>query len=115
MSSLPVAALAALLVLAPAGALAQAGHDHASMSPAAAPPAKSAPAEGEVRKVDRAKGTVTIRHGPLAALGMAPMTMMFTAPDPGILANVKAGDKVRFTPAQGKDGQLLVTRIEVVR
>jgi Cu/Ag efflux protein CusF len=99
-------------------AVAQHGHDHGLPVPKAtstttAP--KAALAEGEVRKVDRAKGTVTLKHGPLAALGMGPMTMPFTATDPKLLANVKEGDKVRFVPAQGKDGALLVTKIDVVK
>ena len=71
-------------------------------------------ADGEVRKVDRIKGTVTLKHGPLEALGMGPMTMMFTATDPKLLANVKEGDKVRFEPGQTSDGTLTVGKLEVV-
>jgi Cu(I)/Ag(I) efflux system protein CusF len=115
MNSTFAAALAAVLLAVPVSASAQAVHDHSSMAGSVAQPAKSAVAEGEVRKVDRTKGTVTIKHGPLVALNMAPMTMVFAAADPKMLANVKEGDKVRFTPAQGKDGQLTVVSIEVVK
>jgi Cu(I)/Ag(I) efflux system protein CusF len=107
-------ALAAMLA-APPGA-AQHAHDHAA--PAAnsiATAGKSVLAEGEVRKVDRAKGIVTIKHGPLEKLGMGPMTMPFTAADPKLLAGVKEGDKVRFEPGQTSDGKLTVSRIEVVK
>jgi Cu/Ag efflux protein CusF len=109
-------ALAALAVVVTPPARAQAAHDHAT--PAAAPAstmAKSAPAEGEVRALDRAKGTIVLKHGPLNALNMGPMTMEFVARPPALLATVKVGDKVRFTPAQGKDGALVLTTLEIVR
>jgi Cu/Ag efflux protein CusF len=95
------------------------GHDHGSagaaagMSMSRAP--KSALAEGEVRKVDAIKGTVILRHGPLDALGMPPMTMEFKPTDPKLLTNIKAGDRVRFTPLQGRNGELMFSTIEVVK
>jgi len=107
-------AVAATLSLVAAPAPAAATHDHAAMQPAAKA-ASAAPAEGEVRKLDAAKGKVVLKHGPLAALGMPAMTMEFTAKDPKALANLKVGDKVRFTPEQAKDGTLVATAIEPVR
>jgi Cu/Ag efflux protein CusF len=109
-------AVAALAVLVTPLARAQAAHDHPT--PAAAPAnmmAKAAPAEGDVRALDRAKGTIVIKHGPLNALNMGPMTMEFVARPPALLASVKVGDKVRFTPEQGKDGALVLTSLEIVR
>lgn len=107
-------AVAAALAAAPVAA--QHNHQAApAAKPATTATAKEAVADGDVRKIDRAKGTITLRHGPLEALGMGPMTMIFTAADPKLLANVKEGDKVRFVPAQGKDGALLVTKIDVVK
>ncbi|MFO1395621.1 MAG: copper-binding protein [Burkholderiales bacterium] len=108
--SLLALALGLVTPLAPAAP----AHDHAAMQPAATA-ARAAPAEGEVRKVDSAKGKVVLKHGPLVALDMPPMTMEFTAKDPKALASLKVGDKVRFTPEQAKDGTLLVTAIEPVR
>ena len=91
-------------------------HDHSMMAQqSAAQPTKPAMAEGEVRKIDRAKGTITLKHGPLTALNMGPMTMVFVAKDKKLLDNVKEGDKVRFTPEQGKGGELFVTALEVVK
>jgi Cu(I)/Ag(I) efflux system protein CusF len=95
----------------PAGVFAQMNHDH-SMQPM---PAKVVLADGEVRKVDRNNGTVTLKHGPLTALNMPPMTMTFVAKRPALLVNVKEGDKVRFTPEQGNDGTLFVSSFEVVK
>ena len=102
--------------LAAPPALAQmAGHDHSAMGQkSAGSPAKGATAVGEVQKVDHAKGTVTLKHGPLNMLGMGPMTMMFQATDPKLLANVKVGDKVRFAPEQ-RDGNLMVSHVEVIK
>ena len=68
-------------------------------------------ASGEVRKVDREAGKITIRHGPIASLDMPAMTMVFQVKDPQLLGPVKSGDKIRFT-AEKSGGQYLVTRIE---
>lgn len=70
--------------------------------------------EGEVRKIDKAAGKVTLKHGDLKNLGMGPMTMVFTAKDPKILDKVKAGDKVKFVAAS-EGGKLIVTEIQPAR
>jgi Cu(I)/Ag(I) efflux system protein CusF len=88
-------------------------HGHGSAVPQAAAQ-KQAVAEGEVRRIDRTKGTVTFKHGPLESLGMGPMTMVFQATDDSLLANVKEGDKVKFVPGK-KNGKLVVNSIEVVK
>jgi len=106
--------LAAAAVVIPAASLAQTTHDHAMPMPPGTS-SRGALAEGEVRAVDRAGGTVVIKHGPLTALNMGPMTMEFAAKDPALLANVKQGDKVRFTPEQRKDGTLVVSTLQVVK
>jgi Cu/Ag efflux protein CusF len=71
------------------------------------------PTEAEVRKVDTAAGKVTLKHGEIKNLGMPPMTMVFQARDPVLLAKVKAGDKVRFT-ADKVNGTYTVMSIETV-
>jgi Cu(I)/Ag(I) efflux system periplasmic protein CusF len=106
--------VAVMAVALPAAALAQATHDHAMPAQSGAS-SRPAPAEGEVRAVDRTQGTVVIKHGPLVALNMPAMTMEFTAGNPALLASVKPGDKVRFNAEQRKDGALVVTSIEVVK
>jgi Cu/Ag efflux protein CusF len=68
-------------------------------------------ADGEVRKVDKANGKLTMKHGEIKNLDMPPMTMVFTVKDKALLKDVKAGDKVRFS-AESVDGQLVVTEIE---
>jgi len=68
--------------------------------------------EGEVRKVDSTAGKLTLRHGPLENLAMPAMTMVFRVTDPAWLAQLKVGDKVRFT-ADRVDGNLTVTALEL--
>ncbi len=81
------------------------------------PVAQAAPAgmaNGEVRKVDPATGRVTLKHGPIEALGMPGMTMVFRVRDPGWLARLRVGDRVRFA-AQRVDGALTLTSYERVQ
>ena len=70
--------------------------------------------EGEVRKVDKDAGKVTIKHGPLENLGMPAMTMVFQVKDPAMLDQVKAGDKINFI-AEKVGGQYTVTRVEAAK
>ena len=97
-------------------ALAQNANEHAShhfvQTQAAAPGA--ALNEGEVRKVDREAGRISLKHGPITNLGMPPMTMMFKARDAAMLEQLKAGDKVRFA-VELVGGQYTVTRVERVQ
>jgi Cu/Ag efflux protein CusF len=69
-------------------------------------------AEGEVRKVDKAAGKISLRHGEIKNLDMPPMSMVFQVKDPSLLDKVKAGDKVRFTADQ-INGDYTVMSIEV--
>lgn len=68
-------------------------------------------ADGEVRKVDKSAGKITLKHGEIKSLDMPPMTMVFSVPDKALLDKVKAGDKVRFRAAN-QDGRLTVTEIQ---
>lgn len=70
--------------------------------------------EGEVRKVNTEQQKITLRHGEIPNIDMSPMTMVFRVKAPEMLAQVKAGDKVRFT-ADKVDGVLTVMTIEPVR
>lgn len=53
--------------------------------------------EGEVRKVDKEAGKITLKHGEIKNLDMPGMTMVFQVKDPAMLEAVKAGDQVSFT------------------
>jgi Cu(I)/Ag(I) efflux system periplasmic protein CusF len=68
--------------------------------------------DGQVTKVDQSAGKITLKHGPIKKLDMdEPMTMVFRVQDPGMLKQVKAGDKVKFD-ADKINGQFTVTKIE---
>lgn len=122
MTSCPRALAPILMATALAGcplARAQApATDHAGHPAPAATAAASAPAlamsEGEVRQIDRAQATLTLRHGPITNLDMAAMTMVFKVASPSLLDAVKVGDKLRFR-AERVRGVITVTAMEVVR
>ena len=67
--------------------------------------------DGDVRKVDQDAGKVTIKHGDIKHMDMPGMTMVFTAKDKSLLANVKPGDKVKFMVVN-EGGKMVVTDIQ---
>ena len=71
-------------------------------------------ADGEVTKVDKDAGKITIRHGELKDLGMPGMTMVFHVKDTAMLEQVKAGDKIRFIPGK-VNGAFTVMKLENVK
>lgn len=71
-------------------------------------------ADGEIRKVDKDAGKLTIKHGEIKSLDMPPMTMVFRVKEPAMLERVKAGDKVKFA-AEKVGGVYTVTEIDVAR
>lgn len=68
-------------------------------------------ADGEVKRVDKPAGRITIRHGEIPNVHMGPMTMVFGVKSKALLDKVAAGDKVRFRVEEVK-GDLVVTAIE---
>ena len=88
-----------------------AGH-HATPATTAQVSASAAPmTEGEVRKVDKEQGKITLKHGAIKNLDMPGMTMVFRVKDPAILDQVKEGDQILFT-AEKPGGQYTVTAIQ---
>jgi Cu(I)/Ag(I) efflux system protein CusF len=103
------------LILGAALAFGAAAGAAAANPPTVAAATAAAPrSEGEIRKVDKEAGKMTIRHGELKNLGMPAMTMVFRAADPAMLERVKPGDKVSFV-AQKVDGAFTVTEIDVAQ
>ena len=72
-------------------------------------------ADGEIRKVDKKAGTLTIKHGPIQAIDMPAMTMVFQVKEVAMLDRVKPGDKVRFQAEMRAGGKVAVTQIEQVK
>jgi Cu(I)/Ag(I) efflux system protein CusF len=67
--------------------------------------------QAEVRKIDMTQQKITLRHGPLANLGMPPMTMVFSVQDATQLEGLKVGDKVQFV-AQQQGSQFVATDLK---
>jgi Cu(I)/Ag(I) efflux system membrane fusion protein len=109
---LPTLALALVLTFAFAPApdflpAAFAAHDgghggHDSHSPGgtsnAAPPAGAAiySAKGTITRLEKAEGSITLRHEAVPAVRWPAMTMTFRLEDPSAADGFKSGDAVRF-------------------
>ena len=103
-------ATAGIPVLASAaghGHTTQAAATNATMTKAAVQPQS----DGEIKKVDREAGKMTIKHGPLVNLDMPAMTMVFTVKEPAMLEQVKAGDKVKFA-VEKINGRFTITALQ---
>ena len=68
-------------------------------------------AEGEVRKIDKDAGKLTLKHGAIKHLDMPGMTMVFQVSDKALLDKVKVGEKVRFQ-VTSEQGRYVVTDIQ---
>lgn len=84
--------------------------DHSKMSM----PQTAAMTDGEVRKIDKDAGKITLKHGEIKHLDMPAMTMVFTAEDKTLLDGVKVGDKVKFM-AVNENGKMVVTGIQAAK
>ena len=72
--------------------------------------AQAAPIEGEVRKVDKPGGKITLKHGEIKSLDLPPMNLAFQVKDAAMLDRVKVGNKVSFT-AEKINGAYTITSI----
>lgn len=70
------------------------------------------PATGVVKKVDAAKGTVTLAHGPIKSLNWPAMTMDFQVRDKASLAKLKPQQKIEFELVEEKKGSYVISRIK---
>jgi Cu/Ag efflux protein CusF len=75
-------------------------------------PALAQMVDGQVIKIDKSAGKITLKHGPLKKFDMEEgMSMVFRVQDPAMLKSVKVGDKVKFE-ADRINGQFAVTKIQ---
>lgn len=109
--------ISSLIALAALGAgTAQAAGDHMGhdLSAPASTSAEMQMVDGQVKKVDKSAGKVTLSHGPLVNLNMPAMTMVFRVKEAGWLEQMKAGDKIRFM-ADNVNGAITVVHFEPVK
>ena len=109
--TLAIAAFTAFVVSGIAAASGDHGDHKADAKPMVAAPAGADMTEGEVRKIDKEQGKITLKHGDIKNLDMPGMTMVFRVKDAAMLDQVKEGDKIMFT-AEKPGGQFTVTGIE---
>ena len=68
--------------------------------------------KGEVKKIDKSAGKITLKHGPIKSLDMDEgMTMVFRVQDPAMLKQVKVGDKVQFEAERTASG-IAITKMQ---
>ncbi len=67
---------------------------------------------GVVKKVDPAKGTVTLKHEAIKSLEWPGMTMDFPVKDKAVLSKLKPEQAVTFSLEQEKPGRYVITQIK---
>ncbi len=115
MNALSKLTLATLMACAASVASAQqgahAGHGSQDAHAGHEAAAKLELVDGEVKKIDKDAGKITLRHGELKNLSMPAMSMVFRVQDPAMLDLVKVGDKVKFA-ADRVNGAVTVVQLE---
>ncbi len=107
-------ALAAAASVAGAQNGAHSGHGAHDAHAGHTAPATAELTDGEVKKIDKEAGKITLRHGELKNLNMSPMTMVFRVKDPAMLDQVKAGDKVKFA-ADRVNGAITIIQLQAAQ
>lgn len=67
---------------------------------------------GEIRKIDKDTGKITIKHAEIKSLDMPAMTMVFQVKDKTMLDKVKINDKIQFK-ASSENGKITVTEMQM--
>ena len=67
--------------------------------------------EGEIVRVHAGEGTLTVKHGPIANLGLPAATTIFRAGSPAMTNELKPHDVIFFEAGKVK-GAMTVVRIE---
>ena len=70
--------------------------------------------KGEVTKVDKELGKVTIRHEEITNLEMPPMRMIFRVADPDMLDQLAAGQKGEFYFVD-ENGRMMIKQIKQIK
>lgn len=86
---------------------AQANMDHGKMGMAAMP----SMTDGEVRKIDKEAGKITIKHAEIKHMEMPGMTMVFLVREKALLDKVEVGQKIQFIVVQ-ENGKMIVSDIK---
>lgn len=74
----------------------EAGGQYSVQAKAPAAGQKSTKGTGLIQQIDRDKGVITIKHGPLQGLNMPPMTNSFLAKGKAMLSSLQPPQKVEY-------------------
>ncbi len=89
----------------------ESGGQHSGQAQAPATGQKTGKGTGLIQQIDKEKGAVTIKHGPLQGLNMMGMTMTFLVKDKAMLSSLQPLQKVDFELTY--DGsKYLITKIK---
>jgi Cu/Ag efflux protein CusF len=69
---------------------------------------------GEVKKVDKPAGRITLKHAEIKLYDMPPLTGAYKVQDPAMLDKVQVGDRVQFT-LDRVNAVYTITRIDVMK
>ena len=67
--------------------------------------------DGEVRKIDKEAGKITIKHAEIKHMEMPGMTMVFSVREKALLDKVEVGQKIQFIVVQ-ENGKMIVSDIK---
>ncbi|HEX4508514.1 MAG TPA: copper-binding protein [Burkholderiaceae bacterium] len=85
-----------------------------TLSLCAAAACAQAAIDGEVKKIDKPAGRLTLKHAEVKQFDMPPMTGAYKVAVPGMLEGLQVGDHVRFSLDRVRD-QYTITKIDVVK
>ncbi len=74
--------------------------------------AASHKAEGTLKSIDAAAGTVSISHEPVTSLGWPAMTMDFVLANPSLAAKLPPGSPITFEFVERKPGEWVIYKLE---
>ena len=76
------------------------------------PVAASHKAEGMLKAIDAAAGTVSVSHAPVASLGWPAMTMDFVLANPSLSGKLQPGSPIAFEFVERKPGEWVIFKLE---
>ncbi len=88
------------------------GFGKVSPGETAKPASASHKAEGTLKSIDAAAGTVSVSHDPVASLGWPAMTMDFVLANPSLLGKLQPGSPIAFEFVERKPGEWVIFKLE---
>jgi Cu(I)/Ag(I) efflux system membrane fusion protein len=84
----------------------------AKVSPGDTAKGASHKAEGTLKAIDAAAGTVSVSHDPVASLGWPAMTMDFVLANPSLIGKLQPGSPIAFEFVERKPGEWVIYKLD---